>query len=72
MTGFEISAVITASVTGVISIGNFVLTMRVKQNVEQVHKTTNSKMDLLLLTTRKAAEAEGHAKGLEQGREETK
>ena len=53
-------------------------TWRVKTNVIELKEHTNSKMDALLVVTAKAAEregtaagiVEGHAAGLEQGRNE--
>ncbi len=47
-------------------------TWRVKKNVEVIEIATNSMKDALVASTAKASEAEGHAKGLEQGREERK
>ena len=59
-------------ILGVINIVNVILTKKAATNIAIVEKATNSMKDALVASTARAAQAEGHAEGLEQGRSENK
>jgi hypothetical protein len=50
------------------SVATLIYVVRMDRKVEVVHKATNSLVSQLVDTTAKAADAEGHARGLEEGR----
>ena len=53
-----------------INLGTLIYSKRTNSNMVQLEKNTNSKMDALLVATARASQAEGEARGLEQGRNE--
>jgi len=63
MTVGEVAQLIT-------SIATPIGVLRVTRQVKQVHKATDGIVDKLVKSTAVASEAEGHASGLQQGREE--
>lgn len=55
----------------VINLYTAVLTRNQRQVISLLEKNTNSIKDALVASTAKASNAEGHAEGLEQGRNES-
>ena len=49
------------------SVATLIYVVRMGRKVEVVHKATNSLVTQLVNTTAKASDAEGHARGLEEG-----
>jgi uncharacterized membrane protein len=68
MTGGEIAQIITSIGTLIAALGSLVISLRNGVKIEQVHQTTNSKMDKLIEVSIKSARAEGREEQrLEQG-----
>lgn len=66
ITGGDIASIITAIallLTAIGSIGGLVMSIRNGHSIQEVHKTTNSKMDAMLELATKAARAEGKEAG---------
>lgn len=59
MSGSELAQVITAVATLVASIGALIVSLRNSRKIEEVHKSTNGKMDQLVQEVRTAAFAKG-------------
>jgi hypothetical protein len=59
MTGAETAQIITslATLTGVV--GGLIVSLRNSRKIEEVHKSTNGKMDELVQVVKKASFAEG-------------
>lgn len=68
----ELSAIIIASIGGVVSIVSLLITLLVKQKVNSTHTLINSRMDEMLQLTKEKFEAIGNLKGREESRQETK
>jgi hypothetical protein len=52
------------------SIATLIYVVKIGRKVEVVHKATNSLVGRLVSTTAAASDAKGHARGLEEGRNE--
>ncbi len=59
MTGAEVAQVITALATLTASVGAFLVSLRNSRKIEEVHKSTNGKMDQLVTEVRAASFAAG-------------
>lgn len=59
ISGAEMALIITSLGTLVTSLGSVVVSLRNSRKIEEVHKSTNGKMEELLAITAKAARAEG-------------
>lgn len=64
MTGTEIALIITACGTFLTAASGVIISLRNARKLEQVHQTTNSKMDELIKLTAKSSRAEGVKAGL--------
>lgn len=61
MNGSEIALIITALGTFMTSLGSVFVSMRNSRKIDDVHRSTNGKMEELLKLTAKSAKAEGIA-----------
>jgi hypothetical protein len=68
VTGAELAQLITAMATLVTAVSALVVGIRNSRKIEEVHKSTNGKMEELLNVTRDAA----HAKGMKDEKDGAK
>lgn len=66
MTGTEIALIITATGALVASIGGVIVGIRNSRKIEEVHNSTNGKMELLIAEVRKSSYREGQTSGVEK------
>lgn len=67
-----IGTLITAITAAAISLANAFRLTKVAENVQTIEKATNSMKDALVAATARASFGEGEAKGLAQGRGESR
>jgi hypothetical protein len=66
VTGTEVALILTAAGTLIASVGGVIVGVRNSRKIEEVHKSTNGKMEQLLEITSKSAKAEGNLEGRQQ------